>query len=94
MSDKITLEHLKRGAIVYVRQSTVTQVIEHKESQRRQYALAKRAEGLGFRTVDIIDDDLGRSGSPQHLTSTPYPSTPYHPRRSKRHYLQNRNRRR
>jgi DNA invertase Pin-like site-specific DNA recombinase len=63
MSDKITDEHLKRGAIVYVRQSTTTQVIEHKESQRRQYALAKRAEGLGFKTVDIIDEDLGRSGS-------------------------------
>ncbi len=63
MSDKITIEHLKRGAIVYVRQSTVTQVIEHKEGQRRQYALAKRAEGLGFKTVDIIDEDLGRSGS-------------------------------
>ncbi len=51
---------LEDSRIVYIRQSTVTQVIEHKESQRRQYALAKRAEGLGFKTVDIIDEDLGR----------------------------------
>lgn len=63
MNDKITIEHLKRGAIIYVRQSTATQVMEHRESQRRQYALTKRAEALGFKTVDIIDEDLGRSGS-------------------------------
>ena len=63
MNEKITIEHLKRGAIVYVRQSNMTQVIEHTEGRRRQYALAKRAEALGFKMVTIIDEDLGRSGS-------------------------------
>jgi DNA invertase Pin-like site-specific DNA recombinase len=63
MSEKIREEHLRRGAFVYVRQSTMTQVVNHKESQRRQYALADRARHLGFATVDVIDDDLGKSGS-------------------------------
>src|SRR5438309_9046423 len=63
MHPKITPEHLGRGAVVYVRQSTVGQVIENTESQRRQYALAESARSLGFASVAVIDDDLGRSGS-------------------------------
>ena len=63
MNPKITPEHLERGATVYIRQSTPGQVIEHTESQRRQYALAESARTLGFTSVSIIDDDLGRSGS-------------------------------
>lgn len=63
MNLKITPEHLSRGATVYIRQSTMGQVVEHTESQRRQYALAESARELGFVSVTIIDDDLGRSGS-------------------------------
>lgn len=63
MNPKITPEHLSRGAIVYVRQSTIGQVIEHTESKRRQYGLADSARELGFASVSIIDEDLGRSGS-------------------------------
>jgi DNA invertase Pin-like site-specific DNA recombinase len=63
MHSKITPEHLSRGAVVYVRQSTASQVAEHTESQRRQYALADSARSLGFVSVTVIDDDLGRSGS-------------------------------
>ena len=63
MNPKITPNHLDRGAIVYVRQSTMGQVVEHTESQRRQYALAESARTMGFRSVTVIDDDLGRSGS-------------------------------
>ena len=63
MNPKITPEHLHREAIVYVRQSTPGQVLEHTESKRRQYALADSARQLGFVSVFIIDDDLGRSGS-------------------------------
>jgi DNA invertase Pin-like site-specific DNA recombinase len=63
MNPKITSEHLKRGAAVYVRQSTPGQVIEHTESKRRQYALADTARSMGFASVAIIDEDLGRSGS-------------------------------
>jgi DNA invertase Pin-like site-specific DNA recombinase len=63
MQPKITPDHLGRGAVVYVRQSTMGQVLEHTESQRRQYALAESARSLGFASVALIDDDLGRSGS-------------------------------
>lgn len=63
MSPKITPEHLARVAVIYVRQSTMHQVLEHTESQRRQYALEKSARAMGFVEIKIIDDDLGRSGS-------------------------------
>lgn len=64
-SDKITDEHLGRMAIVYVRQSTQHQVMEHRESTARQYALADRATALGWpkAAVEVIDEDQGRSGS-------------------------------
>ena len=59
---KITSEHLARQAIVYIRQSTADQVVNNLESQRRQYGLADRARQLGWCDVEVIDDDLGRSG--------------------------------
>jgi len=59
----LTADHLRRRSIVYVRQSTPRQVQDNLESQRRQYALADLARGMGFDTVEIIDDDLGRSGA-------------------------------
>jgi len=59
---KITPEHLARGAVVYIRQSTADQVINNLESQRRQYGLAGRARQLGWANVEVIDDDLGKSG--------------------------------
>lgn len=63
MKDKITSAHLGRPAFVYVRQSTQFQVRHNLESQRRQYALAERARELGWRDVEIIDEDMGCSGS-------------------------------
>lgn len=60
---KITQEHLKRAACVYVRQSSVDQLQNNPESRRRQYALAEKARGLGFADVMVIDEDLGRSAS-------------------------------
>jgi len=59
---KITTEHLARSAYVYIRQSTADQLTHNHESRRRQYGLADRARQLGWTTVEIIDDDLGRSG--------------------------------
>jgi DNA invertase Pin-like site-specific DNA recombinase len=63
MSSKIAADHLARAAIVYVRQSTMAQVVGNLESQRRQYDLAGSARATGFKSVTVIDDDLGRSGS-------------------------------
>jgi DNA invertase Pin-like site-specific DNA recombinase len=60
---KFTAEHLRRSAIVYVRQSTTYQVANNLESQRRQYGLVERGRLLGWSEVQVIDDDLGRSGS-------------------------------
>jgi excisionase family DNA binding protein len=61
--NKITADHLARRACVYIRQSTPGQVQHNLESQRRQYALVDRARELGWRDIDVIDDDLGISGS-------------------------------
>src|SRR5271156_5714800 len=62
---KIRPEHLDRAAIVYVRQSSRQQVLEHTESTRLQYALAGRAVALGWARsqVVVIDDDLGVSAA-------------------------------
>jgi DNA invertase Pin-like site-specific DNA recombinase len=62
---KIQASQQTRLAVVYIRQSTGQQVLEHQESTRRQYALARYAEQLGW-TADrvlVIDDDLGKSGA-------------------------------
>jgi DNA invertase Pin-like site-specific DNA recombinase len=62
---KVTAGHLRRVAVVYVRQSTLAQVDRNRESTARQYDLVTRAEWLGWpRTaVRVIDDDLGVSGA-------------------------------
>ena len=54
---------LSRKAVVYVRQSTQAQVQTNLESKRRQYDLVEAARRHGFATVEVIDDDLGRSAS-------------------------------
>src|SRR3954466_7323385 len=65
MNPKVSPDHLKRRAVVYIRQSSPGQVIHNQESQRRQYGLAEHARQLGFQQVEVIDEDLGRSGSGQ-----------------------------
>ena len=49
--------------MVYLRQSSDRQVQRHTESQRLQYALAARAQALGFAQVEILDTDLGHSAA-------------------------------
>ncbi len=60
---KITPEHLRRSAYIYIRQSTLDQLQRNPESRRRQYALQNRAQTLGWQEIVILDEDLGRSGS-------------------------------
>jgi len=62
-ADSLPTTVLSRKAVVYVRQSTQTQVQVNLESRRRQYDLVDEARRRGFRDVDVIDDDLGRSAS-------------------------------
>jgi len=64
VSAKVTLQHLRRLAVVYVRQSTPQQVLNNRESTDRQHALDRRAIQLGWnaQSVEIIDEDQGQSG--------------------------------
>jgi DNA invertase Pin-like site-specific DNA recombinase len=62
---KVTADHLKRDAYLYVRQSTLRQVCENTESKARQYALRQRAVALGWplERIIVIDQDQGQSGA-------------------------------
>ena len=63
MSDKIKPPHLARKAILYIRQSSAHQVHHNLESQRLQYAMQDRLRHLGWREIEVVDDDLGRSAA-------------------------------
>ena len=65
MHHKIATTHLQRQAYLYVRQSTLRQVLENTESTKRQYALRERAVALGWPPdrIVVIDSDLGQSGA-------------------------------
>ena len=62
---KVQASHLKRSAYLYVRQSTLRQVLENTESTKRQYGLRQRAVALGWAEdrIIVIDSDLGLSGA-------------------------------
>jgi len=62
---KVTASHLSRTAFLYVRQSTLRQVINNTESTARQYALRQRAIALGWPSeqIVVIDTDQGQSGA-------------------------------
>src|SRR6202048_4579084 len=62
---KVQASHLKRNAYLYIRQSTPRQVVENRESTKRQYALRQRAVALGWPEdhIIVIDHDLGQSGA-------------------------------
>jgi DNA invertase Pin-like site-specific DNA recombinase len=65
LKERIKLQHLRRNAYLYVRQSTLRQVMENTESTERQYALRQRAVQLGWsqEQIIVIDNDLGQSGA-------------------------------
>lgn len=62
-SEHLPATVLRRKAVIYVRQSSHTQVQVNLESQRRQYDLVEEARRHGFTQIEVIDDDLGRSAS-------------------------------
>jgi DNA invertase Pin-like site-specific DNA recombinase len=63
MRTELSLAHRQRRALVYVRQSTMAQVVSNLEGKQRQYDLADLARSMGCKEVEVVDDDLGRSGS-------------------------------
>jgi len=62
---KVTADHLRRDAFLYIRQSSLRQVLENTESTKRQYSLRDRAVALGWpiERIHVIDCDLGLSGA-------------------------------
>lgn len=64
--EKVSAEHLKRDVYLYIRQSSLKQVLENTESTKRQYDLRERAIALGWspEQVVVIDSDLGESAAP------------------------------
>ena len=62
---KVQPQHLERSAYLYIRQSSMRQVVENVESTKRQYALRSRAVSLGWRDdqIIVIDHDQGESGA-------------------------------
>ena len=63
MTEKIQPQHLERKAILYIRQSSAYQVSHNLESQKLQYAMEERLRQLGWREIEVVDDDLGRSAA-------------------------------
>jgi DNA invertase Pin-like site-specific DNA recombinase len=65
LSPKITVRHQAQWAYVYIRQSSLVQVMRHGESTELQYDLVERAVQLGWprERVRVIDEDLGKSGA-------------------------------
>ena len=65
LKQKVSVDHLKRKAYLYVRQSSLRQLVDNQESTKRQYALKQRAVALGWQqeTIEVIDEDLGQSGA-------------------------------
>src|SRR3954452_9189276 len=63
VSDKIKPHHLERKAILYVRQSSAYQVQNNLESQKLQYGMRDRLCSLGWRDIEVVDEDLGRTAS-------------------------------
>jgi hypothetical protein len=63
ISDKVRPHHLKREAILYVRQTSAHQVLHNRESSALQCAMRDRLTALGWSEVEVIDDDLGRSSA-------------------------------
>src|SRR6266481_8663650 len=63
ISEKIRPHHLQRKALLYVRQSSAHQVLHNRESSALQYAMRDRLVVLGWREIETVDDDLGRSAA-------------------------------
>ena len=63
MSDKVKSQHIGRKALLYVRQSSTYQVHHNLESQKLQYAMQERLRLLGWKEIEVIDEDLGCSAA-------------------------------
>ena len=69
MSDKIKPHHIERKVILYVRQSSAYQVQNNMESQKLQYAMRDRLCSLGWRDIEVIDEELDGQRSSSKLVA-------------------------
>ncbi len=67
MSEKIKAQHLGRKAILSVRQSSAYQVKHNLESPKLQYGMEERLQQLGWREIEVVDEDLGRDRDARRL---------------------------
>jgi DNA invertase Pin-like site-specific DNA recombinase len=63
MHPKIKPSHLTKIAYLYLRQSSLQQLLDHQESPRVQLGLQNTLQQLGFARVEVIDTDLGKSAA-------------------------------
>ncbi len=63
MSEKIGPQHLRRKAMLYVRQSSPHQVMHNRESGALQHAMTGQLKAFGFSQIEVVDEDLGRSAA-------------------------------
>jgi len=63
VSEKIKSQHVGRKALLYIRQSSIYQVNHNLEGQKLQYGMQQRLHMLGWREIEVIDEDLGCSGA-------------------------------
>lgn len=63
MNDKIKPHHRDRKAVLYIRQSSAYQVANNLESQKLQYGMRDRLDQLGWKNIEVIDEDLGQTAS-------------------------------
>ena len=63
MSEKIQKQHLKRKAVLYVRQSSPYQVAHNEESRRLQYAMRERLKDFGWQEIEVVDEDTGTTAT-------------------------------
>ena len=63
MNEKVKAVHLARKAVLYIRQSSPSQVLRNEESRRLQYGMRHRLEELGWSEIEVVDEDLGKSAA-------------------------------
>lgn len=63
MNEKLRPNHLSRKAVLYIRQSSLSQVLRNEESRRLQYGMRQRLAELGWAEIEIVDEDMGKSAA-------------------------------
>lgn len=63
MNEKIKPRHLERKAVLYIRQSSLSQVLRNEESRRLQYGMRQQLSEMGWHEIEVVDEDIGKSAA-------------------------------